>query len=268
MNWEFVSPEISLFCKLSKMISPFGWTCKSLSKQKCLFWAQSPWHVTTHKSHVLATSFATCFCGHALAQYFFRWGFANPREAASCSQPWWTSPSAAKSSTKRTNQWPLLQTWLKSTKAKKILKFRATNYSICQLVCGGKLPKNPSLSKSKELQALIQARNEKIQEYLAAPQDPQEGQESFGEQKPSTKKRKAHTMEEPDNFVVTIQLGSTEIPCLAGGQRPSKWDLYVAMEPEPLRQVIGHLGAGCQAALQEPTRGYKGTKKDWSHRWP
>ena len=118
MNWEFVSPEISLFCKLSKMISPFGWTCKSLSKQKCLFWAQSPWHVTTHKSHVLATSFATCFCGHALAQYFFEWGFANPREPASCSQPWWTSPSAAKSSTKRTNQWPLLQTWLKSTKAK------------------------------------------------------------------------------------------------------------------------------------------------------
>ena len=141
----------------------------------------------------------------------------------------------------------------------KFLKFRATNYSICQLVCGGKLPKNPSLSKSKELQALIQARNEKIQEYLAAPQDPQEGQELFGEQKPSTKKRKANTMEELGNFVVTIQLGSTEIPCLAGGQRPSKWDLYVAM---PLRQVIGHLRAGCQAALQEPTRGYKGTKKD------
>ena len=152
----------------------------------------------------------------------------------------------------------------------KFLKFRATNYSICQLVCGGKLPKNPSLSKSKELQALTQARNEKIQEYFAAPQGPQEGQELFGEENPGkgTKKRKAHTMEELGNFVVTIQLGSTKIPCLAGGQRPSKWDLYVAMEPEPLRQVIGHLGAGCQAALQEPTRGYKGTKKDWSHRWP
>jgi hypothetical protein len=120
------------------------------------------------------------------------------------------------------------------------------------------------LSKSKELQALTQARNEKIQEYFAVPQGPQEGQELFGEENPGkgTKKRKAHNMEEPDNFVVTIQLGSTEIPCLAGGQRPSKWDLFAAMEPEPLRQVIGHLRAGCQAALQEPTRGYKGTKKD------
>jgi hypothetical protein len=56
------------------------------------------------------------------------------------------------------------------------------------------------LSKSKELQDLIQARNEKIQEYIAAPQGPQEGQELFGDGKPGTKKRKAHTMEEPDNL--------------------------------------------------------------------
>ena len=166
------------------------------------------------------------------------------------------------------NQVPRGQTSDHCYQGQKFLKFSATNYSICQLVCCGKLPRNTSLSKSKELQALIQARNEKIQEYFAAPQGPQECQELFGEENPGkgTKKRKAHTMEEPaDKFVVTIQLGSIEIPCLAGGQRPSKWDLFAAMEPETLRQVIGHL-RGCQAAFNEPTRGYKVTKKDGSHR--
>ena len=148
----------------------------------------------------------------------------------------------------------------------KFLKFSATNYAICQLVCGGKLPKNPSLSQSRELQASIQARNEKVQEHLATPEDTQEGQELFDADKSASnvaKKRKAQTMEGGmENFVVTLQLGTTEIPCLVGGQRPSKSDLFVLMEPEPLKEAIGHLRAGCQMAFAQPTRGYRVTKKD------
>lgn len=152
----------------------------------------------------------------------------------------------------------------------KFLKISATNYAICQLVCGGKLPtKNPSLAKSKELQALVQARNDKIQEYLAAPEETQELFDSEMPKNKCTKKRKAQAMEEPgDKFVVTILLGSTEIPCLVGGQRPTKWDLFVAMETEPLREVIYHLRAGCQIAFAQPSRSYKATKKESSHRWP
>ena len=97
----------------------------------------------------------------------------------------------------------------------KFLKISATNYAICQLVCGGKLPtKNPSLAKSKELQTLVQARNDKIQELLAAPEeDTQEGQELFDSEMPAnkgTKKRKAKAMEAAGD------------KCLVGGQRPTK----------------------------------------------
>ena len=138
----------------------------------------------------------------------------------------------------------------------KFLKISATNYAICQLAS--------CLSKSTELHALVQARNDKILECLAAPGDTQEGQELFDSEMPAnkgTQKRKAKAMEEAgDKFVVTILLGSTEIPCLVGGQRPTKWDLFVAMEPEPLREVICRLRAGCQIAFAQPSRGYKATK--------
>ena len=109
----------------------------------------------------------------------------------------------------------------------KFLKISATNYAICQLVCGGKLPtKNPSLARSKELQALVQARNDKIQEYFAAPEETQDLFDSEMPKNKCTKKRLAQAMEEPgDKFMVTILLGSTEIPCLVGGQRLAKCDL-------------------------------------------
>ena len=139
----------------------------------------------------------------------------------------------------------------------KFLKISATNYAICQLVCGGKLPtKNPSLARSKELQALVQARNDKIQEYFAAPEETQDLFDSEMPKNKCTKKRKAQA----------ILLGSTEIPCLVGGQRPAKWDLFVAMEPEPLREVISHLRAGCQIAFAQPSRSYQATNKESSHR--
>ena len=134
----------------------------------------------------------------------------------------------------------------------KFLKISATNYAICQLVCGGKLPtKNTSLAKSKELQTLVQARNDKIQELLAAPEeDTQEGQELFDSEMPANKGTKKEKPKPWKQQVTSLWSPSYWDPLRFHvwlvAKRPTKWDLFVAMEPEPLREVICHLKAGCQ----------------------
>lgn len=177
----------------------------------------------------------------------------------------------------------------------KFLKISATNYAICQLVCGGKLPtKNPSLAKSKELQALVQARNDKIQEYLAAPE---ETQELFDSEMPKNKCTKKEKPKPWKNQVTSLWSPSYWVPLrfhvwLVAKDQPSGicllpwrqnpwgksftiWELVAKLplpnpaevtRPPRKNQATGDHSSGgnkkrsCSQGLQKPLFGLKSTK--------
>ena len=55
LNWTYLFTELVLFLKFSKMIFLFGGHAKASQSRNACFVAHSAWHVTTHKSYVLAT---------------------------------------------------------------------------------------------------------------------------------------------------------------------------------------------------------------------
>jgi len=95
----------------------FGGHAKACQNRNACFVAHSAWHVTTYKSHVLAM-FGFIFLWACIIPAFLGTRELPTPVPANCNQQWWTSPTAAKSHTKRRSQWALLQTWLRSTKAK------------------------------------------------------------------------------------------------------------------------------------------------------
>ena len=304
LNWAYLFPKLLLFLRFSKMTFLFGGHAKACQNRNACFVAHSAWHVTTYKSHVLAIFGFIFSVGVHYTRIFRNQRVAN--SSASKLQPAMVDISYRCQITYQEEKpVSIAADLVEEHQGQKFLKISATNYAICQLVCGGKLPtKNPSLAKSKELQALVQARNDKIQEYLAAPE---ETQELFDSEMPKNKCTKKEKPKPWKNQVTSLWSPSYWVPLrfhvwLVAKDQPSGicllpwrqnpwgksftiWELVAKLplpnpaevtRPPRKNQATGDHSSGgnkkrsCSQGLQKPLFGLKSTKNKVtkSHSWP
>ena len=132
------------------------------------------------------------------------------------------------------------------------LKLRPTAQPIVQFLHGSKIGKNASLSQSPKLKELVTARNDKYQED--APEDEQPKDELFQDKPGTSTKRKAAAMETTN---VLLDVDGTMINCLMVGNRPTKSDLTISLEPSQIEAVVKHVRSTSTTDLERPTRSYK-----------
>ena len=135
------------------------------------------------------------------------------------------------------------------------IKMRATSQPIIKLVAGSRISKNASMSSCAELTELISKRNDAAKQSRQAP-DP--GQAMFRSEDSQEASASTSTKHVPQGiYCVQIDVNGTQVRTLVQGQRPSKADLTVPMEPTQLAAVIQFLRPGVQGCTDTPKRTYK-----------
>ena len=128
----------------------------------------------------------------------------------------------------------------------KWLKLRPTSQPIIQLIHGGAIGKNASLSSSNALKSLLDARNTA---FLQGPPglEANNGENLFEDSaKQPQKKRKL--MDE--NRIVYLEVGDHKVQCLMFGNRPTRSDLAILLDPNHLEPLILHFRNAGPANLQ------------------
>ena len=130
------------------------------------------------------------------------------------------------------------------------LRIRPTCQTICRLVTKS-TEKNQSLTASSQLQTMVQDRNEaavkKLSEGDTETLDLFESGAASSEPMNNAKKRKVNAGE----YTVNISVAEKTVEVLMRGNRPTRSDLMVRMDPAQLEvvfQVLGEDSAECLAA--------------------
>ena len=112
----------------------------------------------------------------------------------------------------------------------KWLKLRPTAQPIVQLIHGGRISKNASLSSSNALKSLLDARNTA---FLQSPPglEASNGENLF-EDPPKQPKKKQKLLDE--NRIVHLEVGDHKVQCLMFGNRPTRSDLAILLDPNHL----------------------------------
>ena len=143
-------------------------------------------------------------------------------------------------------------------KGQTYIKLRPTSLPIVQLIHGGKVAKNASLSSSTTLKQLIKARNERYNGQMP----PEENQEElFDDQEPVPgSKRPFRPLEEEQGITLQIDCDGTSIDCLMMGQRPSRTDFTFLSKANQIEASVKAMRLTSTQDLNMPTRAY--TSKD------
>ena len=128
----------------------------------------------------------------------------------------------------------------------KWLKLRPTAQHIIQLIHGGAIGKNASLSSSNALKSLLDARNTA---FLRGPPNAEaKNGENLFEDPPKQPKKKQKIRDE--NRIVHLEVGDHKVQCLMFGSRPTRSDLAVLLDPNELEPLILHFRNAGPANLQ------------------
>ena len=116
----------------------------------------------------------------------------------------------------------------------KWLKLRPTAQPIIQLIQGGRIGKNASLSSSSALKSLLDARNTA---FLQGRLDSEANNgENLFEDAAKQPKKKQKLVDE----IVHLEVGDNTVQCLVYGNRPTRSDLAILLDPNHLEPVILH----------------------------
>ena len=142
------------------------------------------------------------------------------------------------------------------------LRIRPTCQVICRLVTKS-TEKNQSLSGSQQLQKMVQDRNEAAVKKLEEGETEENQVELFESDGPDSsqplsnaKKRKLNVGE----YTVSISVMDKMVEILMRGNRPTRSDLLVRMDPAQLEVVFKALGQDSAECLAASKRQYR--KKD------
>jgi len=116
------------------------------------------------------------------------------------------------------------------------LKLRPTAQPILQLIHGGAIGKNASSSSSSALKSLLDARN--IAFLQGPPGLEANNGENFFEDSAKRPKKKQKLVDE--NRIAHLEFGGHKVQCLMFGNRPTRSDLAILLDPNHLEPVILH----------------------------
>ena len=137
------------------------------------------------------------------------------------------------------------------------IKLRPTSLPMVQLIHGGKVAKNASLSPSTTLKQLIKARNDMYKGQVP----PEENQEElFDDKEPVPGSKKPFRPLEEEGTTLQIDCDGTSIDCLMVGQRPSRTDFTFLLEANQVEAIVKAMRTTSTQDLNMPTRAY--TSKD------
>ena len=128
----------------------------------------------------------------------------------------------------------------------KWLKLRPTAQPIIQLIQGGRIGKNASLSSSSALKSLLDARNTAFLQGRPG-LEANNGEDLFEDpaKQPRKKQKLLH-----ENRIVHLEVADHKVQCLMFGNRPTRSDLAILLDPNHLEPVILHFRNAGPANLQ------------------